>query len=485
MFTKKDLAYSNQLHQLLVTVSRHLYVQKDGNLKYQEKPLDIDITRLPKSRKEHLVYYVLKDAFSGTFVFELATSRSLPSLADFLFRAWRKDAGKYLWGLPDYISIPRSIASPQLMSGLQKLGLQCFHPSSGFTSGVRVLRDIEDHLAFLLGRIVDHRPGNINRHYKEKIYNYLLKLGYGDMDKFKIWQANLPTGHSRETPDREEFMALFQDAGQPVAGVNENLNNEENSGLWPPVSREKLAKAEELVYEAEETYDREKSLNLARKALRLSPYCVDAYNLLARESSSLNEKIALYEQAVQAGELLLGESFFKERQGHFWGFPETRPYMRAMYGHAATLWKLGRKDEAIKRLWEMLRLNPNDNQGIRYTLSGYLLEEGRDGEMQKLMARYGDEATCFITWNMALWTFRTTDGSNDRSDALIKAAVGTNDFVPAYLLGQKYVPYRLPDYYSPGGDEEAVIYAAGAKKAWEKTPGALAWLAHEIKRRSS
>lgn len=483
MFTKKDLTCSNQLHQLLVTVSRHLYVQKDGNLKYQEKPLDIDITRLSGSRKEHLVYFVLRDAFSGTFVFELATSRSLPSVADFLFRAWHKDVGQYLWGLPDYISIPRSIASPQLMSGLQKLGLQCFHPSSGFTSGVRVLRDIEDHLAFLLGRIVDHCPENINRHHKDKIYNYLLKLGYGDMDKFKIWQANLPADHPRETPGREEFMALFPDAGQPAAGVSENLNNEESSGLWPPVSQEKLAKAEELVYEAEETPDREKSLKLARKALKLSPYCVDAYNLMARESSSLSEKTALYERAVQAGNLLLGKSFFKENKGRFWGLLETRPYMVAMYGHAATLWKLGRRDEAIKGLWEMLRLNPSDNQGVRYTLSSYLLEEGRDGEMKKLMARYGDELSCFITWNMALWTFRTIGGSNDRADALLKTAVGINEFVPAYLLGQKYVPYRLPDYYSPGGDEEAVIYAAGAKKAWEKTPGALAWLAHEIKRR--
>jgi hypothetical protein len=29
--------YSNQLHQLLVSVSRHLYVTGDGFIKYQEK----------------------------------------------------------------------------------------------------------------------------------------------------------------------------------------------------------------------------------------------------------------------------------------------------------------------------------------------------------------------------------------------------------------------------------------------------------------
>lgn len=132
------------------------------------------------------------------------------------------------------------------------------------------------------------------------------------------------------------------------AGAGESPDNGESPGPWPPVSPEKLAKAEELVYEAEETPDREKCLTLARKALRLSPYCVGAYNLMARESDMLIEKTALYERAVQAGKLLLGEAFFRENKGRLWGLPETRPYMIAMHGHADTLWRLGRKDESIR-----------------------------------------------------------------------------------------------------------------------------------------
>jgi len=496
MFTKWELTHSNQLHQLLVTVSKHFLIPKDGNLKYQEKPLDINITNLHKSRKGHLVYFVLRDAFSGTFVFEIVSSSpSLPSLADFLFRAWRKDTGKYLWGLPDYLSIPRSIASPQLINGLEKLGVPCFHPSSGFTSGVGVLRNIEDNLTFLTGRIVDHRPENINRHHKHKIYEYILHLLHGDSNKFKVWQANLPAGHLVQVPDREEFMSCFQDTEQPVAGVIwvkkdsdmegdktsleiESRKAEKKSEEWPPVSEERLEQADALICEAEETTNRDKSLNLARKALKLSPYCVDAYNFLAQESRDTREQLELYERAIQAGKLLLGETFFQENKGHFWGLIETRPYMRAIHGYAETLWEVGRRAEAISNYWEMLRLNPNDNQGIRYVLASCILEEGRDDEMLRLMARHGDEVTGFMAYSKALWTFRTTGGSNDRSDAVLKEAINTNDHVPAYLLGLKFVPYRLPDYYSWGSDEEAIIYAAGAEKAWEKTPGALEWLAH-------
>ena len=58
--------YSNQLHQLLVSVSKHLYFGSDGQVKYQEKPMEVNISNCSKSRREHLVYYILRDHYSGT-----------------------------------------------------------------------------------------------------------------------------------------------------------------------------------------------------------------------------------------------------------------------------------------------------------------------------------------------------------------------------------------------------------------------------------
>ena len=43
---------------------------------------------------------------------------------------------------------------------------------------------------------------------------------------------------------------------------------------------------------------------------------------------------------LDAGELALGPEGFEEYDGHFWGFLETRPYMRARHGLALALLKL-------------------------------------------------------------------------------------------------------------------------------------------------
>ena len=49
-------------------------------------------------------------------------------------------------------------------------------------------------------------------------------------------------------------------------------------------------------------------------------------------------------------------------------------------------------------------------------------------------------------YNRALWSFRTSGGSNEQSDAYLKKAVESNSHVPVYLLGKKNVPYHLPEF---------------------------------------
>ena len=96
---------------------------------------------------------------------------------------------------------------------------------------------------------------------------------------------------------------------------------------------------------------------------------------------------------VNAGERALGPEAFRDDVGYFWGLIETRPYMRAREGLASTHWTMGRRDEAIGHLQDMLRLNPNDNQGVRDTLAGWLLAEERDEELARLFEQYDEETT--------------------------------------------------------------------------------------------
>ena len=65
-------------------------------------------------------------------------------------------------------------------------------------------------------------------------------------------------------------------------------------------------------------------------------------------------------------------------EGPFWLDLDSRPYMRALHGKGCCFWRLGRTVEARRVFAQMLRLNPNDNQGARFLLDG--LDRGRSWE---------------------------------------------------------------------------------------------------------
>lgn len=227
--------------------------------------------------------------------------------------------------------------------------------------------------------------------------------------------------------------------------------------------RDALDEAQELIYQAWELEGRER-VELAYQALEICEDCADAYIILAEEvASSRKEMLRLYQQAVEAGRRALGEKVFKESVGHFWGLVSTRPYMRALCGLAQCLWSMGKKREAIEKYYELLRLNPNDNQGIRYLLINCLLEMGRNEEARKLLKRYEDDPTACWAYSEALLTYRD-EGASSKADSLLKKAFDCNPHVPAYLLRKKKLPAELPMTVGFGDESEAVDYAADAMK---------------------
>src|SRR5713226_6551800 len=153
-----------------------------------------------------------------------------------------------------------------------------------------------------------------------------------------------------------------------------------------------IAEAQELMYDAWERTSRRDRVALAHKALAMSPLCADAYVLLAEEEAkSADEALEYYRKGVEVAEQALGTKRFKECAGHFWGFLETRPYMRARAGLAATLYAHGEIDVAMSHYQDMLTLNPNDNQGIRYVLARCLMRKGDTDALKKLLKQYDED----------------------------------------------------------------------------------------------
>ncbi|HEY2528456.1 MAG TPA: tetratricopeptide repeat protein [Xanthobacteraceae bacterium] len=235
------------------------------------------------------------------------------------------------------------------------------------------------------------------------------------------------------------------------------------------------AKAQDLMYEARERTAPRSRIALAREALGISPLCADAYVLLAEESArSIEEARDYYAKGVEAGELALGPQGFKEYAGHFWGFLETRPYMRARAGLAGTLMQLGDVAGALAHYRDMLKLNPNDNQGIRYLLAGCLLRQDDDSALKELLAAHED-GSAFWLYTRALVAFRES-GEDKQAAALVRDAWSANEHVPAILAGSKPTVISDNGYLTMGGPDEATFYVMECGTAWRRTLGAVAWL---------
>lgn len=241
-----------------------------------------------------------------------------------------------------------------------------------------------------------------------------------------------------------------------------------------------LLEAQDRAHDAMQAGTASSRLALAAEALGLSPLAADAWVVLAGaapEGSDL--ALQLWRQAVAAGTLAIGPEAFTEMAGEFWLALETRPYMRARCGLGLELWRQGQRAEAIAELSGMLRLNPNDNQGMRYALIGWLLTEQRDAEAAKLLAAYPEDAYAGWPYAEALLAFRR-EGDQPAARAALARAVAANPHLPPLLLGRRPMPKTRPWGYSPGSPEEAVFVAEVAIPAWETTPGALDWLGRQV-----
>lgn len=235
--------------------------------------------------------------------------------------------------------------------------------------------------------------------------------------------------------------------------------------------------AQDLIYDAFEKTDINEICQLAHKALEIYPDCADAYCLLADyEAKNDEEALELYLKGEQAGRKTLGEVFIKENSGELWGCISARPYMRAMWGVAEYLWILGRRDESIKKCKEMLELNVNDNQGVRYLLCYYLCAEKRFKEADEFMNKGIYKNDYGIEWfyNRPLVEF-SLNGDTKKARDLVYEALRRNLFVLLLISGLIKMPSEIPETFAIKSIDEAIIYINLHIDLWLKEEKRLLW----------
>ena len=231
--------------------------------------------------------------------------------------------------------------------------------------------------------------------------------------------------------------------------------------------------AQDMVYEAYEL-PVTKGTKQVKKALELDPNCIEAYEYLATMEDNPEVSIAFLEKGIEIGKRIFGGKYLQEHKGMFWGFHETRPFMRCLSQYSECLYAVGKVKECVAVLEEMIELNPNDNQGVRDQLLLYLTELGENKKFLKYSKKYKHDSGAFALYTRALFAFKT-EGETEKTNEQLKQALSKNKYVAPKLISNK-AAIDLPESYGFGDNNEAKYYAFYAQAIWQQTKGAIEWL---------
>ena len=160
----------------------------------------------------------------------------------------------------------------------------------------------------------------------------------------------------------------------------------------------------------------------------------------------------------------------------WWVETETRPFLRALYGHAMTDWQRGNFLSAARSLRKILTLNPTDNQGVRFLLPlVYLLAEDDAKALSALEdyeINYPDdycEPALLFGKSLALWH----SGDEEGSLMACRAAMLKNIYIAPLLLD---LPTPPADLWHPNDRAEpgyAQDFIKSYATLWDSNPSAL------------
>ena len=206
-----------------------------------------------------------------------------------------------------------------------------------------------------------------------------------------------------------------------------------------------------------------------------------AHGDVAAGSENETELIDNLRRTVERGRNRSARNFSRRTPAGFGGCTRRDPTCGRGLIWQALLSESGQVDEAIGHWEEMLRLNPGDNQGLRYPLLGGYLEQGNLQGVERVFSEYPDEGIAMFAWARVLASFLA--GKESAAAIALTDARKANQHVEAYLIGRKKTPADGPGYYSPGEPSEAIVCMHEIGSAWKKHPAAIDWLKRQKAKR--
>jgi tetratricopeptide (TPR) repeat protein len=243
-------------------------------------------------------------------------------------------------------------------------------------------------------------------------------------------------------------------------------------GGIPDKPSEEYTKLEDAEF-AREDGDMAQAQKLAKEVHDKEPDNIKAYIILAQSSKTIDGSIDWYQKGVKAFEKSVGPQYMEENKGNFWMIFETRDYMRCLQGYGECLFQAGLVSDAIEVYEKILELCPGDNMGVRYSYVPWLIIAGDTKKAREYLdtKEYIDA--------MFLFDILLLDILEKKPLRILKAsfkkACKENKFIVPFILKEKRMARTLPDSYSPGSKEEALLYMRSewGEIMWKEYPQAI------------
>lgn len=203
----------------------------------------------------------------------------------------------------------------------------------------------------------------------------------------------------------------------------------------------------------------------------------DIYMEKAFDCSDINDAIENMKLALMHAKKKIPNKLFKELDGELWLEFDARPYL-TIKAELADLYSLkGDYESAVEIYNDNLKLNKNDNQGIRYKIFPLLILLDKKDQAENLIKSYEEDKSALMIYNEALYYYKNKNEL--KAKIIIKKAFEENEYIPEYFLGMRKMEPFVPEMYAFGSEEEARIYLEYALTAWIETEGSLFWLTDE------
>ena len=142
-----------------------------------------------------------------------------------------------------------------------------------------------------------------------------------------------------------------------------------------------MKQKDELYYDAMDELmegNPEEAVALLKEALAIDKNYVQTYvGLVSTYGMERDDRRRI--EATKKGFEITKKDYKKWPKEMLWGYMENRAHLRAIQYRADLYWDNGEDEKAIELFKLLLRLNPGDNQGVRYELAAlYAGKSGRE-----------------------------------------------------------------------------------------------------------